>query len=331
MQNANPNEKKNRKFRISPAVALWFMASIFGELFSGSAPLNEYLNPFMIILFGMLYGSGALLIREFVIRLKKGWISMLLLGMAYGIYEEGLMVRSFFNPDWVDLGVLGEYGRVLGVNWVWAEHLTIYHAVISVMASIFFVEMLYPQQREESWINQRKMIIHAVLFLLTLPIGYLLMPYDAPIVGWLACWLLIGILIFLATFAPPSLAEKKQRKVPRPFRFWFTACVGTFLYFIFVYQAIEDRSMYFVVDMAIQLVYCLFILWLILRWSGNTHQWDDRHRMALISGALSFFLIFGPLSTNGQYPVMYFSNPVFLLLLWLAYRKVNKRVMGEME
>mgnify|MGYP003417257210 FL=1 len=42
------------KRRISPALALWLIAPVFGEMVSGSTPLNEYLNPFSILLFGML-------------------------------------------------------------------------------------------------------------------------------------------------------------------------------------------------------------------------------------------------------------------------------------
>src|SRR5207245_9057295 len=37
-----------------------------------------------------LYGSGVILIREAMIRWKKGWASVFLLGVAYGIVEEGL-------------------------------------------------------------------------------------------------------------------------------------------------------------------------------------------------------------------------------------------------
>lgn len=32
------------------------------------------------------------------------WLSL------YNILEEGLMVKSFFDPSWLDLGVLGVYG-----------------------------------------------------------------------------------------------------------------------------------------------------------------------------------------------------------------------------
>jgi len=45
-----------------------------------------------------LYGSGVILIREAMIRWKKGWASVFLLGVAYGIVEEGLALWTLFNP-----------------------------------------------------------------------------------------------------------------------------------------------------------------------------------------------------------------------------------------
>lgn len=50
------------------------------------------------------YGFGALTIREFLIRWKKGWPSLLILGLAYGIFEEGIVVYSVFDPGWSELG-----------------------------------------------------------------------------------------------------------------------------------------------------------------------------------------------------------------------------------
>jgi len=46
-----------------------------------------------------LYGSGALVIRELRVRWNKGIGTTLLLGSAYAMIEEGLMVASFFNPQ----------------------------------------------------------------------------------------------------------------------------------------------------------------------------------------------------------------------------------------
>lgn len=130
-------------------------------------------------------------------------MSLLLLGLAYGIFEEGLMVRSFFDPHWMDLGSLGVYGRVAGVNWVWAYHLTVFHAVVSILASVRFVEILVPERRRESWVTSRKGWVTLWGFLLlTLGLGKVLNPYDAPD-GWmLLCWLTMLALIGLARWLP---------------------------------------------------------------------------------------------------------------------------------
>lgn len=104
--------------RISPAWLLILLAPAVGELLSGSSPPVEYFQPLSFILLTSLYGSGALLVREIVFRWGKGWPSVLALGAAYGMVEEGWMVKSFFDPAWVDLGKLGRaaVGRELGMG-----------------------------------------------------------------------------------------------------------------------------------------------------------------------------------------------------------------------
>ena len=97
-----------------------------------------------------LYGSGAIVIRELKLCWKKDFKALLLLGAAYGILEEGLLVKSFFDPKWMDLGILGSFGRWAEVNWVWAEMLTVYHAVFSITIPIVLVELAYAERREES-------------------------------------------------------------------------------------------------------------------------------------------------------------------------------------
>ena len=109
-----------------PALVLFFLAPAIGELLSASAPPAEFFNPFMLILLSVLYGGGAILIREATLRWCKGWPTLLLLGAAYGIVEEGLMVKSFFDPNWVDLGDSAGYARWHGVNWHWSINLTLY-------------------------------------------------------------------------------------------------------------------------------------------------------------------------------------------------------------
>jgi hypothetical protein len=314
---------------ISPTLVLWLLAPVFGEMVSGSTPLNEYINPFSILLLGMLYGSGAVLIRELLVRWGKDWRGLLLLGAAYGIYEEGLMVRSFFDPNWMDLGALGTYGRLGGVNWVWTEHLIIFHAVISIAASITFVEILYPDRRAQSWIGPRGLMRNLIPFVATLPLGALLNPYDTPDVWLGMCWLAILLLALSAWKTRAAMNVTNITNVPSPRRFWWTGFLATFGQFFIVYYSSEGIQPPFLLSMLLLILFDLFVLRLVLRWSGDGKSWDDRHRLALINGALSWFLIMVPITTDGQYPIMYLSSPVLLILLWWVARKINQRVKGE--
>ncbi len=317
------------KIKVSSALALWLLAPVFGELLSSATPLNEYLSPFRILIFGMLYGSGAILVRELLIRWQKGWASLFLLGLAYGIYEEGLVVRSFFDPNWVDLGKLGSYGRVAGVSWVWAEHLSVYHALISIGASIVFVEILYYQKRRECWVGERGLAGNILAFSATLPLGAFLSPYNTPDVWLGLSWLAVIGLTVAARRVPATAKAPRRVKVPSPGCFWWTGFLATFIQIFIIYKTSENAVPVFGVTMILIVLFDLCVLGLVLRWNGDGQAWDDRHRIALINGAMTLFLVLVPLLAREKCPVTPITSPVFILGLWWISRKVNKRVMSE--
>ena len=77
--------------------------------------LSLKLLPAMILMAPM-YGGGALLIREHVRHKGRGWPTILCLGAAYALLEEGLVGQSLFNPDYLKLHVhfLGRAHGVVG-------------------------------------------------------------------------------------------------------------------------------------------------------------------------------------------------------------------------
>ena len=115
-----------------PVLTLLVLAPAIGELLSGSSPPLQFFNPVFFLLLVGLYGCGALLVRETVARRQLNAAAVLLLGAAYGIIEEGLTCKSFFNLHWTDTGFLSVYGRGWGVNWVRTFGLTVYHTVVSI-------------------------------------------------------------------------------------------------------------------------------------------------------------------------------------------------------
>ncbi|MCG7849162.1 MAG: hypothetical protein MIO93_08305 [ANME-2 cluster archaeon] len=96
-------------------ISLLFLPPAIGELLSGSSPPLQFFNPLMLLMLVLLYGCGTLLIREAMVRWNLQW-SVIFLAVAYGIVEEGLMVKSYFNPGWVDMGILSGYDMYFGVQ-----------------------------------------------------------------------------------------------------------------------------------------------------------------------------------------------------------------------
>ncbi len=81
--------------RIPPALVLFLLSPVIGELLSGSSPPAEFFTVFGFTVMSLLYGGGAILCRELKVQWRKGMGSLVLLGAAYGVIEEGLMVASF--------------------------------------------------------------------------------------------------------------------------------------------------------------------------------------------------------------------------------------------
>src|SRR5438128_7502664 len=94
------------------------------------------------------YGLAVVLAIEAQIRWRKGWASIILLGSAYGILNEGIGAGTLFNPDSAAFEVLGSYGRWFGVNWVWAVGLVmLVHPLFSVSLPILQHRLALPETR----------------------------------------------------------------------------------------------------------------------------------------------------------------------------------------
>jgi hypothetical protein len=279
---------------LTPALVVFFLSPAVGELLSTSSPPAEFFNPFTLLLLASLYGSGALLVRELAFRWRKGWPSVLVLGAAYGMVEEGLAVKSFFDPNWVDLGTLGGYGRWLGVNWVWSVGLTIYHAVFSIGIPILLVGLLFPAQRDRPWLSPNAFRWVAGLFgAVTIFINLALTPYRPSILAHLtttAC--IVGFGAWARRMEPPQPASGP----PAPASLWrvglagLAATVGLF-FFLWVLPSTPIPA---VVWIGLTLA-CAAWLWSRFGRVAVSAGWGPQHALALASGALSFFILLSPL------------------------------------
>ena len=89
-------------------------APIVAELLSGSTPFAAFFKlPIFLTYFGF-YGCGALIIREIAAHKKMNYINVLLLGAAFGVLEEGILLKSWYDPTWMGAAITSQALRVLG-------------------------------------------------------------------------------------------------------------------------------------------------------------------------------------------------------------------------
>ncbi|MGI0151367.1 MAG: hypothetical protein ACREC5_05475, partial [Thermoplasmata archaeon] len=74
---------------------------------------------------------------------------------SYGIVEEGVAVHTFVLTGGSPVNVLGQFGHSLGVNWVRAVGLTLFHTLYSIALPILLTHLYYPALRGRRFLPGR--------------------------------------------------------------------------------------------------------------------------------------------------------------------------------
>jgi hypothetical protein len=217
---------------IPAAIALIFTAPLVAEYLLGDLPIKLLIA---LVALAPMYGGGALLIRELVRRTGRGWPSILLLGAAYTLIEEGFTTQSLFNPDYLKMHM-----HLLDHAWIPALHIgawwTLFmfnlHTFWSISVSIALVEALFPSRAEQPWLGRIGDSVVALLFLIGCAAGtgitlrgdrFVASPMQFLCAG-LAC-----VALIIAAFLIPA---RRQRIAPGPAPSpWLTGAVAFVLGF----------------------------------------------------------------------------------------------------
>ncbi|MFJ8825316.1 DUF998 domain-containing protein [Streptomyces sp. NPDC102467] len=202
-----------------PAVGLFFLSPIVGELLLGATSIDML---WLLPVQALLYGGGCLLIREVVRRAGRGWCSILLLGAAYALVEEGLLDQMLFNADYS-----GNYDMVsvthvpfLGIGGYGLLSVLAVHAVWSVTVPIALMESLVPDRSRQPWLGGTGLSVTAVLFALGVVItgwgsydeSHFMAPWPR-LAGTAAVVVLLAVAAFRIRQPVPG---RSGRSVPRP-------------------------------------------------------------------------------------------------------------------
>ena len=237
------------------------------------------------------------------------------------------MVKSFFDPGWPDLGVLGVFGRWMEINWVWAEMLIVYHAVFSIVIPVLLVELAYPSQRRERWVGGRGLGGFAILLAGVVFLGYFAMtPHRPPLPQYFSAVTLAIFFIFLAWKVPSENRRQGSTNSRGPGSFFAAGLLGTTGFFIVFWVLPNLLPPLGIMLLGGFLVFGFARFLKRLKLKGC----NDLHQFALISGGLAFFIFLAPLQeldkTRTDNPWgMGLVGLAFLVGLLLLGRRIKQR------
>ncbi|MEU8141352.1 hypothetical protein [Nonomuraea sp. NPDC048901] len=269
--------------RILPAFGLVLLSPLVAEFLLGDFPLTSL---YFLVLLAPTYGGAALLIREVARRAGIGWPGIVLMSLAYGVFEEGIMTMSLFNPDYAGQRLLDPgFVPALGIGVPWTLFVLALHIVWSMSVPIALVEELTGARRTTPWLGKVGLTVTAVLAVLGAALmtvfSYMNGHFLASVPQLVSIVVIVAALVVLAFRLPHRTNADRAGEAPAPWLVLVVTLVAGVL-FEAPNLLLGDQ-----VGLGIALLAGVEVgmTALALFWSAR-RGWDGRHRMALAGGAL---------------------------------------------
>jgi hypothetical protein len=277
---------------------------------------------FQLLLNTGLYLPGALLIREAMVRWKKGWATVLLLGAAYGILEEGIVLSTLYDPLAKPVGNLGYYGHWLGISWVWTAGILLVHMIYSVALPMLLLSLALPETKGKSFLKSNQIYLTLCVLGVDMSILFAFVNLGSHFwMGWpvfLGSWVAIAALVSAARKAPAGLLSARSqlpRTGPRT-----AFLMGLFFFASILFPEYLMMGAGIAPAAAIMVMYSLegLLLAWILRNIGQEN--NERVKVALSFGMLVPIAVFGVLAEI-QLPATLLADLLMVLFIRMLWRR----------
>lgn len=316
------------------AATLVVLTPLVAELSLGSTPIRM---AWLVLLWLPIYGGGVLLIREAVRRVGGGWASLLLLGAAYEIIEDGIGLQALTSQHLY--GAASWAPRLLGFNTAYWESQLVYHIVFSVVIPIVLTDLLFPAHRDRPYLKRTGLIITGIVAALGVGVLRVTVPpsqdpgYAVPMPLLIGYLVVVAVLAFLALRVVPRLPRPAPWPLPRNWVLGVTGLVGTFGFIFGVFPMLGTPQPAFThgawafVPMTAAALVAVGLLVAILRWTSNP-AWTDLASVWLIGGALLGHTAFGILQKPvgvDQFALQIIAGMTVGLMIALGRRVTSRR------
>jgi hypothetical protein len=279
-----------------PAVVLLLIAPLIGEFLLGNVSLDSLQALTIYPVLALLYGSGAVLIREIARRRGRGYPTMFALALAYGILEEGIVTQSLFNTHFAGLDRQG-YGEIpgTGITLPWVLYVLTIHSVWSIVVPIALTESLFWRRRLDRWVSRPAIVGLVVLYVIGFVALFAGTIYEEHFVAppvELAAVLVVAAAVVVVTLragrrpdpAPHQPDRAGRRPWPPPVLTVLVLVLGSAIVLLFDLGATERLLSADVEAFATAVVLALGAV-LVLSESGRP-GWSGRHHHGVLAGAV---------------------------------------------
>jgi hypothetical protein len=317
---------------VAPALLLFVLSPFIGEFLLGSMAIEQW-AAFPVV--ALLYGGGAVFIREVSRRSGRGWPTMATLGLAYAVFEEALTTQSLFNPNYAGLRLLDRgFIPALGIGASWTLYVLTIHVVWSVSLPIALVEALVSGQRTTPWLGGRGLSVVTLLFVLGAVAVTLAQTaqfhFTASVGQFAASAGLIALLVTAAflCFAPSEpTASPTAGLAPSPWVLGLLACAAGS-----AFHLLKEYAPALSLSVAAEVVAILAIegamAGLVVQASRRT-DWSERHRFALAAGGTLVYGGWGFVIVARLHPASAWAQPLWLFLAIALLVLIARRLPGR--
>jgi len=317
-----------RHVQLVPALTLLVVSPLIGEFLLGNIAIDMI---WLLPLLALLYGTGALIVREAALRLGAGWPGIFILGLAYGVIEEGFVTQSLFDPAYLGLRLLDSgYLPALGMGAWWTVFVLVIHMIWSMAAAIALAEALWPKQAGALWLSVPGLAATTLLFLAGC--AAVAVASGARLVASAGQLIAVATVVAALIGAAWRIGRRRAASVEPATRAPSPQVAGVTAFLLLSSFMLTTWTMTSVrpalnVGAMIGLLAALGLL--VRRWA-RAAGWSPRHRLALTAGALMTYawwsLTLPAMVTMSTRVVDTGGNLVFLaiavILLSLAWRRL---------
>ena len=163
-----------RTKHLKPVLTLVVITPLLTELLTTNVSLTTILRPRVFFLLATVgYGFAVLALRELAVRMRSGVVGLVLLGLIYGIYNEGFIARTFLLKHGVPINTFDGYALYGGIETGWAVSISTWHAFFAFLFPIVIGYSLYPGEREEPWLGGVALAVLAAITLIISALSFL--------------------------------------------------------------------------------------------------------------------------------------------------------------